>query len=83
MITRAVRSMRAMAFIVALPSSTCAIRSESWPSPTRQGHALSADLRVAEVQKVHRKVYRTQSRRTDGDVPLHVAVQSVDHGLRP
>ena len=45
------------------------------------GHALAAGLRVAEVQKVHRKIHRAQPRRAGGNAPLHVAVQSVDHGL--
>ena len=45
------------------------------------GHALAAGLRVAEVQKVHRKIHRAQSRRAGGDAPLHVAVEIVHHRL--
>ena len=47
------------------------------------GDALPAGLGVAEVQKVHGHVHRTQARRRRGDAPLHVVVELVYHHLRP
>ncbi len=49
--------------------------------PDAAGHALSAGLRMAQIQKALGKVYRAQPRRAGGDTPLHIAVQPVDHGL--
>ena len=46
------------------------------------GDALPAGLGVAEVEKVHGHVHRTQTWRRCGDAALHVVVELVNHHLR-
>ena len=52
------------------------------PEPDPAGHALSAGLRVTQLQKRKLKIHRTKSRRTGDNMTLQILVQPFYRKLR-